>query len=264
MFKKKISRWVNNFDLIKHLAPNGEKLPFENSGSYIDGFQIIYTPNCVGKHHLNIFYGGAEIRGSPFTARCSDPSKIFVSEVNDGFVGKKSHLIVDANGAGEGNLQIAIGVVSGKNIQNHVQQIGSGKFEVTFTPLEGALHEASVTFNSFHVQGSPFKFNVLDVSRISVSGDGIGLVKCREETYFRLNMPAPGFLRKMLDVMIMGKWNFFFALFSLIKFLYFLSFINIKFSKNIKKAIPFQMMIFSINQLIILMICLIQWLILLD
>ncbi|CAD5125182.1 DgyrCDS13424 [Dimorphilus gyrociliatus] len=184
-------------------GPNDQKLSIDTNGSYSGGFEVVYVAQEVGKHQIIILYCGTEIRGSPFTARCSDPSKIFVSEIHDGFVGRKSSLLVDANGAGEGNLQIAIGVVSGKNIQNHVQQIGSGKFEVTYTPLEGALHEASVTFNSFHVKGSPFKFNVLDISRVSVSGDGIGLVKCREETYFRLNMPSTGFNKSMLDVMVM-------------------------------------------------------------
>ena len=41
----------------------------------------------------------------------------------------------------------------GRNIQNHVRQIGPGQFEVSYTPMDEGPHTASVTFNGEHVAG---------------------------------------------------------------------------------------------------------------
>ncbi len=60
---------------------------------------------------------------------------------------------VDVNDAGEGNMEIAITSAGGRNIQNHVRQIGPGQFEVSYTPMEEGPHSASVTFNGEHVIG---------------------------------------------------------------------------------------------------------------
>lgn len=57
------------------------------------------------------------------------------------------------NDAGEGNMEIAITSAGGRNIQNHVRQIGPGQFEVSYTPMEEGPHSASVTFNGEHVIG---------------------------------------------------------------------------------------------------------------
>ena len=42
----------------------------------------------------------------------------------------------------------------GRNIQNHVRQIGPGQFEVSYTPMDEGPHTASVTFNGEHVAGT--------------------------------------------------------------------------------------------------------------
>ncbi|CAD5114543.1 DgyrCDS3662 [Dimorphilus gyrociliatus] len=177
-------------------APDDTQLPYKLTGSISAGFEVTYTPFTVGKYHISIIYGGVELRRSPFVARCSDASKITVSEINDCYVGKKSSFIVNAAGAGEGNIQISIGV-QGRNIKNIVQNLDLQKFEVLFTPDIGDIHEASVTFNSVHITGSPFKFRVFDAEKLSI--DGNKLVQCNEETSLTLKVPAIGYKSDLFD-----------------------------------------------------------------
>ena len=62
-------------------------------------------------------------------------------------------VLVDVNDAGEGNMEISI-TGGGRNIQNHVRQIGPGQFDVSYTPMDEGPHTASVTFNGEHVAGN--------------------------------------------------------------------------------------------------------------
>ena len=66
-------------------------------------------------------------------------------------------LLVDVNDAGEGNMEISI-TGGGRNIQNHVRQIGPGQFEVSYTPMDEGPHIISCTFNGEHVAGIWFGF----------------------------------------------------------------------------------------------------------
>ncbi len=72
--------------------------------------------------------------------------------VQDNHTSSHPSFPVDVNNAGEGNMEISI-TGNNRNIQNHVRQMGPGNFEVQYTPLEGAAHDAVITFNGEHVPG---------------------------------------------------------------------------------------------------------------
>lgn len=133
--------------------------------------------------------GDVQVQGSPFVIKAFDVSKVNVTNVANGFVGKpgefhiqclsdlllhsrmKNHqeqelrvrsfftlsvyFSIDASQAGAGNLEIIVSV-NGKNVPNYVQSEGNAKFRVNFKPLEAQTHMLSVKFNNESVPNSPF------------------------------------------------------------------------------------------------------------
>ena len=56
-------------------------------------------------------------------------------------------------------MEISI-VAGGQNLQNHVRQVGQGRFEVSYTPVASGPHHGTVTFNGLLVPGKdPSLFN---------------------------------------------------------------------------------------------------------
>ena len=89
------------------------------------------------------------------TGKAYDASKVLVSSIPWGTIGKAVDFTVDASKAGEGNLEITISA-RGRNIPTQVHPQGSAKFMVSFVPLEGIDHIISITFNKELVPGAPF------------------------------------------------------------------------------------------------------------
>ena len=90
-----------------------------------------------------------------FTGKAYDASKVLVSSIPWGTIGKAVDFTVDASKAGEGNLEITISA-RGRNIPTQVHPQGSAKFVVSFVPLEGIDHIINITFNKELVTGAPF------------------------------------------------------------------------------------------------------------
>ena len=62
-------------------------------------------------------------------------------------------LPVDIDDSGEGSLEISICGPSGNNLHNQVHQLGAGRFEVSYTPVETGPHKANILFNRQHIPG---------------------------------------------------------------------------------------------------------------
>ena len=90
-----------------------------------------------------------------FSGKAYDASKVLVSSIPWGTIGKAVDFTVDASKAGEGNLEITISA-RGRNIPTQVHPQGSAKFVVSFVPLEGIDHIINITFNKELVTGAPF------------------------------------------------------------------------------------------------------------
>ena len=111
---------------------------------------------------------------TPFSGKAYDASKVLVSSIPWGTIGKAVDFTVDASKAGEGNLEITISA-RGRNIPTQVHPQGSAKFVVSFVPLEGIDHIINITFNKELVTGAPFtakihtgkqvKKQILDINR---------------------------------------------------------------------------------------------------
>ncbi|KAF5298465.1 hypothetical protein FQR65_LT01244 [Abscondita terminalis] len=140
-------------------------------------FEISFTPVDVGDHSVEVRLPGGHIEGSPFLVKAYDASRVNVTDIMDGTVGKPVSFSINASQAGAGNLEIIV-AVAGRNVPNFVQSEGNARFKVNFKPTEPATHTLSVRFNGQPVPGSPFSCKVSPgntQARIPVSGSGIEL-----------------------------------------------------------------------------------------
>ena len=114
------------------------------------------------EHHLQVMNNSLNVALKKFTyfhkkktGKAYDASKVMVSSIPWGTIGKAVDFTVDASKAGEGNLEITISA-RGRNIPTQVHPQGSAKFVVSFVPLEGIDHIINITFNKELVPGAPF------------------------------------------------------------------------------------------------------------
>ncbi|XP_071442492.1 filamin-C isoform X2 [Hetaerina americana] len=130
--------------------------PAAGEGSAQRGKHTVeFTPTEVGDHSVEVRIDGDHIEGSPFLVKAYDSSKVKVTDINSGIVGKAVFFSINASQAGAGNLEIIVSV-GGRNVPNYVQSEGNAKFRVNFKPQEVAIHNLSVRFNGEPVPGSPF------------------------------------------------------------------------------------------------------------
>lgn len=126
----------------------------------------------LGDHSVEVKVDGIHVEGSPFLVKAYDSSKVRVTDINTGFVGKpvnfnSEHILwnmfffwdilnlcisVNASEAGAGNLEIIVSV-NGVNVPNYVQSEGNAKFRVNFKPRDAAPHSLSVRFNGEPIPG---------------------------------------------------------------------------------------------------------------
>ncbi|OWR45139.1 jitterbug isoform F, partial [Danaus plexippus plexippus] len=98
---------------------------------------------------------GGHVEGSPFLVKAYNASRVSVTDISPGVVGKPVAFTINASHAGAGNLEIIV-AVNGRNVPNYVQSEGNARFKVNFKPTEAAPHTLSVRFNGHAVPGSPF------------------------------------------------------------------------------------------------------------
>ncbi len=90
------------------------------------------------------------ISGSPFEIKVYDASRVAVSEVTGTEINKQCELKIDASGAGEGQLEIA---VNEGQVKKQVKQIKPGQYSVTFMPVKQDTYVIDIKFNQQEVPG---------------------------------------------------------------------------------------------------------------
>lgn len=106
-------------------------------------FDVLFTPLDVGDHSVEVRLPSGHIEGSPFLVKAYDASRVTVTDIMDGVVGKPVSFSINASQAGAGNLEIIV-AVGGRNVPNFVQSEGNARFKVNFKPTEAATHTLSV------------------------------------------------------------------------------------------------------------------------
>ena len=133
-----------------------------------------FIPKEVGDHQVEVLYEDQLVAGTPFLCHAFDARKVVVGDIPaKGMVGKPVKFEIDCLQAGSGNLELS---VNDGAVPCSAQNIGSYRFLGSFTPKDPGNHEIEIAFNEEAIPGSPFLCNIIDPSRVIVSGSGLHLV----------------------------------------------------------------------------------------
>ncbi|XP_023244649.1 filamin-B-like [Centruroides sculpturatus] len=168
------------------LGPNQKQLQEYINGNYHSGYRVEYTPVEVGDHSIDVRLHGHPIMGSPFLVKAYDASRVKVTDIGSGIVGKPVYFSIDACQAGAGNLEIIVSV-NGRNVPNYVQSEGNAKFRVNFKPTEPQMHMLSVKFNGEPVPGSPYYVKVTDSSQSVITGSSLRMTSLSRGAHFTVD-----------------------------------------------------------------------------
>ncbi|KAK6008917.1 Filamin/ABP280 repeat protein, partial [Ostertagia ostertagi] len=125
--------------------------------------EVVFSPEEVGAHIVNIDFNNKPIAGSPFTVRVVDPSKVVVNDLDmdrDGSfllrLGQQNVFDVDATAAGPGKLRAEV-----RNSESAllgegpaVDDLGYGKYRVAFTPKQPGRYSIYLYWNELPVESA--------------------------------------------------------------------------------------------------------------
>ena len=141
-------------------CPSGKKLKpsISHCGSF---FTIAFVPIEVGPHQVSVL-----LNGSPApVVGCNvyDVSKVRVTGLTGGVIGKPVTFQVDASAAGEGTLELVVTTMK-TSVRAEVLMRSRGLYDVTFVPQDKVPHFLNIQFNEEDVPGSPFRIEVKGAS----------------------------------------------------------------------------------------------------
>lgn len=130
---------------VEVLGPARRSLQVEVTAQHgnVNKYDVTFIPLDVGDHSVEVKLPGGHVEGSPFLIKAYDASRVNVTDITDGIVGKPVNFSINASQAGAGNLEIIV-AVNGRNVPNFVQSEGNARFKVNFKPTEAAVHSLSV------------------------------------------------------------------------------------------------------------------------
>nr|WAW84873.1 filamin-like 3 [Halisarca dujardinii] len=146
-----------------------------------------YVPRIHGTYRITILWSGKQVPLSPIQVNVAQGSDASVCRAHGPGL-EASHLKedcetefwVETEGAGEGTLSLSIrgpkGPVIGEEYMR-VEDEGSGKFHIFYTPPSAGQYIIEILFGGLHVDQSPFKVHIgqdrADASKCRAEGDGI-------------------------------------------------------------------------------------------
>lgn len=159
-------------------SPSGNRLKAHIINTE-DGFLVNFTPTQLGQYLLFITFGGIPLLTEPYLLHClkeSDPKKVFATGpgLHSGIVNKPAEFIIDTRAAGQGALGVTVEGPSECHL--NCRDNGDGTCNIAYWPTECGHYTVNVTFNDYHITGSPFQvmiYPVPNLERVTVCGTGI-------------------------------------------------------------------------------------------
>ncbi|XP_008178841.1 filamin-A isoform X2 [Acyrthosiphon pisum] len=169
------------------VAPLDVKV-IDSSGNFVepvlkdnkDGtFSCKYVPKSIGKHTLQVSYGGVAVPKSPFRVFVSQPLnankvQIFGPGIESGVkTNKPNHFTIDCSDAGIGELNVNLVNDKGVNVPLQVNDNEDGSFLIDYVPTNSGVHKLNCTYGGVKVPDCPIKINVqspVDLSKVKVDG----------------------------------------------------------------------------------------------
>ncbi|GIZ01212.1 filamin-A [Caerostris extrusa] len=140
-------------------GPTTKHVPVTVKKTSSTTFDVGFKPQEVGPHQVLVTLDDSPLPGSPFLCNVYDVSKVKVSKLVPGVVGKPCTFQVDASQAGEGTLELVV-TTRKSSVRAEVSMKSRGLYDVTFVPQDKISHYVNITFNEEDVPGSPFKIEV--------------------------------------------------------------------------------------------------------
>lgn len=163
-------------------SQNGSLLPKITKLS-AEKYRVEWIPYELGVYMVKISYGDQEI--SDLAVKIFDPNQVRVFNIRDGLVNHQNTFTIDAQKAGEGDLEI--GIKCGDQIvPNQVRILSNSQFEVSFIPKRTLDHYATVSFNGIQIQNSPFEFKIRQIASLRVTGSGVSLTPINRQAKFKV------------------------------------------------------------------------------
>ncbi|KAH9509019.1 hypothetical protein Btru_048615 [Bulinus truncatus] len=149
------------------------KVAYCELSDHHDGtYRLVVRPQEVGKHVLQIKYGGENVQGSPFAFKVSaqpDASKVRVSGpgVEHGILANfQSQFIVETKGAGAGQLTVRIrGPKGAFQVEMYRESQKDRTILCRYYPSVTGLYIINVRWSGVDVPGSPFHVQILDTQQ---------------------------------------------------------------------------------------------------
>lgn len=135
---------------------------------------VSYLPAAPGEYKISIKFADKPIKGSPFTAKITGEGR----KRNQISVGHSSEVSLKVQEKDLKNLNASIVTPSGLEEPCFLKTLPNGHLGISFTPRETGEHLINVKRMGHHIQGSPFKINVLDreigdASKVKVTGKAL-------------------------------------------------------------------------------------------
>lgn len=157
--------------------------------------KLEYQPKEIGTHKIDVTSKGESCLKTPLTIEVCDPSRVKVTNVQDGIVGreqqfKSKHILfvcelmhlcyfcvcflVDASRAGTGTLNVLIKAAGEKEVKATIRELSEGVYAVTYIPHIDLPHSIDVQLNGHSAPGLPQVVEIRDPTHsIIVHGDGL-------------------------------------------------------------------------------------------
>ncbi|GAB6018892.1 hypothetical protein CHUAL_000550 [Chamberlinius hualienensis] len=189
---------------INIIGPDGKPIYTKVTRVRNGVFRIEYTPHKAGSYSIEAFHGNTALFRKPFVVEVVDPSKVVVSGIQDGFLGKELAFNVDTAKSGKGLLTASIRT-AGQEVKYHIVDLPGNNHRISFTPKTATLHKIDIRYNGHKVSGYPREVNIKDPSAgtvILASGLGLHQAKIHKSSSFVIETLK--YEAKDFDVIITG------------------------------------------------------------
>ena len=135
-----------------------------------------FTPLAAGAYDIFVECSGVQVSGSPLQIHVVDPQncKIFGKFPDQFQVGAEEDVVVNTQGAGEGELQIFFnGAKEHPSMDCTVQKQDISSYVMKFNGKHVDSTSVSILWGGFNIKGSPFHVNISDANKCNAIGSVI-------------------------------------------------------------------------------------------
>lgn len=166
----------------------GEEIPIGVEKVEDNTYKGQYYPDSLDDLHVHVLFNDTPVRGSPFTVKVCDPSKVQFRIIDSKPVKVGSECTVSVeleDEAGHGDVTCAVKSPCGTELPVMIIDNGKHSKRIHFKPKVHGIHSVTVFFGRAPLAGCPYNLDVLqtsDVGKVIAAGDGLHQGKSKPST----------------------------------------------------------------------------------